>query len=32
MDITGALVTADAAHTCTGAARYLVEDCRADIC
>jgi predicted transposase YbfD/YdcC len=30
IDITGALVTADAAHTCAGTARYLVEDCGAD--
>jgi predicted transposase YbfD/YdcC len=30
MDITGALVTADAAHTCAGTARYLVEDKNAD--
>lgn len=30
MDITGALVTADAAHTCTETARYLVEECEAD--
>jgi predicted transposase YbfD/YdcC len=30
LDITGALVTADAAHTCTDTARYLVEDRRAD--
>jgi hypothetical protein len=30
MDIAGALVTADAAHTCADTARYLVEDCRAD--
>jgi len=30
MDIAGALVTADAAHTCTQTARYLVEDCGAD--
>jgi predicted transposase YbfD/YdcC len=30
MDITGALVSADAAHTCTETARYLVEDKNAD--
>lgn len=30
MDITGALVTADAAHTCVETARYLVEDKNAD--
>jgi len=30
IDITGALVTADAAHTCADTARYLVEDCGAD--
>ncbi|WP_433347583.1 ISAs1 family transposase [Microtetraspora malaysiensis] len=30
MDITGALVTADAAHTCADTARYLVEDKNAD--
>lgn len=30
MDITGALVTADAAHTCSGTARYLVENKHAD--
>jgi predicted transposase YbfD/YdcC len=30
VDITGALVTADAAHTCTETARYLVEDKHAD--
>jgi predicted transposase YbfD/YdcC len=30
MDIAGALVTADAAHTCIETARYLVEDKRAD--
>jgi hypothetical protein len=30
MDIAGALVTADAAHTCTETARYLVEDKKAD--
>jgi hypothetical protein len=30
MNIAGAQVTADAAHTCADTARYLVEDCRAD--
>jgi predicted transposase YbfD/YdcC len=30
LDITGALVTADAAHTCAETARYLVEDKNAD--
>ncbi|MBO0879707.1 MAG: ISAs1 family transposase [Mycobacterium sp.] len=30
MDIAGALVTADAAHTCVETARYLVEDKKAD--
>jgi predicted transposase YbfD/YdcC len=30
MDITGALVTADAAHTCADTARYLVADKHAD--
>lgn len=30
LDITGALVTADAAHTCVETARYLVEDKNAD--
>ncbi|MEU4235680.1 ISAs1 family transposase [Nonomuraea sp. NPDC026600] len=30
MDIAGALVTADAAHTCIATARYLVEEHRAD--
>lgn len=30
MDIAGALVTADAAHTCIATARYLVEDKQAD--
>ena len=30
LDITGALVTMDAAHTCTETARYLVEDKHAD--
>ena len=30
MDIAGALVTGDAAHTCADTARYLVEDCHAD--
>src|SRR5690606_9743969 len=30
IDITGALVTADAAHTCAETARYLVEDKKAD--
>ena len=30
MDIAGALVTADAAHTCVETARYLVEDKSAD--
>jgi hypothetical protein len=30
MDIAGALVTADAAHTCAGTARYLARGCRAD--
>ena len=30
IDITGALVTADAAHTCADTARYLVEDKNAD--
>jgi predicted transposase YbfD/YdcC len=30
LDITGALVSADAAHTCADTARYLVEDKKAD--
>jgi hypothetical protein len=30
MDIAGALVTADAAHTCADTARYLAGDCHAD--
>jgi predicted transposase YbfD/YdcC len=30
LDITGALVSADAAHTCADTARYLVENKRAD--
>jgi hypothetical protein len=30
MNITGALVTADAAHTCAGTAGYLVENKHAD--
>ncbi|MEU7744697.1 ISAs1 family transposase [Nonomuraea sp. NPDC049158] len=30
LDLTGALVTADAAHTCAETARYLVEEANAD--
>jgi hypothetical protein len=30
MDIAGALVTADAAHTCADTARYLVGDRKTD--
>jgi hypothetical protein len=30
MEISGGLVTADAAHTCAGTAGYLVEGCGAD--
>jgi hypothetical protein len=30
LDIAGALVTADAAHTCADTARYLAGDCQAD--
>lgn len=30
IDIAGALVTADAAHTCAQTARLVVEDCKAD--